>query len=110
MLWANIRSVHEGTVYHRCEEIDSYIQVSARKPNFLHFLNFRVYEIEKQINAPEKFRFPHYESVCWYAASRIVVELRDMAAAGTRVPPIMITGARCLLVALRQWGGEVRLT
>lgn len=76
--------------------------------DFVHFPNFRVYEIEKQINAPEKFRFPHYESVCWYAASRLVVELRDMAAAGTRVPPIMITGARCLLVALRQWGGEVR--
>ncbi|KAK8396444.1 hypothetical protein O3P69_005472 [Scylla paramamosain] len=78
--------------------------------NFLHShnieLQLQIYEIEKQINAPEKFRLPHYESVCWYAATRLVVELRDMAAAGTRVPPIMISGARSLLVALRQWGGE----
>ncbi|XP_050685869.1 histone lysine demethylase PHF8-like isoform X3 [Eriocheir sinensis] len=78
--------------------------------NFLHShnieLELQVYEIEKQINTPDKFRFPHYESVCWYAATRLVIELRDMAAAGTRVPPIMITGVRCLLVALRQWGGE----
>lgn len=30
-----------------------------------------------------------------------------MAAAGTRVPPVMIAGARALATALRQWGGEV---
>lgn len=76
--------------------------------NVVRFPTSRVYEIEKQINTPYKFRFPHYESVCWYAATRLVIELRDMAAAGTRVPPIMISGVRCLLVALRQWGGEVR--
>ncbi|XP_042203962.1 lysine-specific demethylase 7B-like isoform X2 [Homarus americanus] len=78
--------------------------------NFLHShnieLELQIYEIEKQINAPEKFRFPHYESVCWYAATRLVMELRDMGAAGTRVPPIMIAGARSLSAALRQWGGE----
>ena len=75
----------------------------------MHYLFYRVYSIEKQINAPEKFRFPHYESVSWYAASKLVTELRDMAADGTRVPPIMIAGARALAAALRQWGGEVRL-
>ncbi|XP_045612008.1 lysine-specific demethylase phf2-like isoform X2 [Procambarus clarkii] len=78
--------------------------------NFLHShsieLELQIYELEKQINAPEKFRFPHYESVCWYAGSRLMMELRDMGAAGTRVPPIMIAGARALTAALRQWGGE----
>lgn len=72
-------------------------------------LFLRVYEIEKQTAAPEKFRFPHYETVSWYAATRLVTELRDMGAAGTRVPPIMIAGARSLAAALRQWGGEVSL-
>ncbi|XP_063607384.1 lysine-specific demethylase phf2-like isoform X1 [Penaeus indicus] len=78
--------------------------------NFLHSQNIdlqlQVYEIEKQTAAPEKFRFPHYETVSWYAATRLVTELRDMGAAGTRVPPIMIAGARSLAAALRQWGGE----
>lgn len=64
--------------------------------------------MEKVIHTPDKFRLPHYESVCWYAGVRLVVELRDMAAAGTRVPPIMIAGARALLATLRQWGGEVK--
>ncbi|KAK7085109.1 Lsd1/2 complex PHD finger containing protein Phf2 [Halocaridina rubra] len=81
--------------------------------NFLHSQNIelqlQVYEIEKQINAPEKFRFPHYESVSWYAAAKLVTELRDMSTAGTRVPPIMIAGSRALAAALRQWGGELSL-
>ncbi|KAK3856195.1 hypothetical protein Pcinc_037467 [Petrolisthes cinctipes] len=78
--------------------------------NFLHSHSIepqlQIYEMEKVIHTPDKFRLPHYESVCWYAGVRLVVELRDMAAAGTRVPPIMITGTRVLLAALRQWGGE----
>ncbi|CAL4140098.1 unnamed protein product, partial [Meganyctiphanes norvegica] len=78
--------------------------------NFLHShtidLQLQIYEIEKSIASPDKFRFPHYETVCWYAAARIVVELRDMGATGTRVPQNMIIGSRAVLAALRHWGGE----
>lgn len=64
--------------------------------------------MEKSINTPEKFRFPHYETVCWYAASRLVTELRDMALAGSKIPPFIISGARALMSSLRHWAGEVK--
>ena len=63
--------------------------------------------MEKHICTPEKFRFPHYESTCWFAASRLLTDLREMASRGTKVPSFMTSGARSLMTALRHWAGEV---
>ena len=73
----------------------------------LIWFNFRIYEMERQISTPERYKFPHYEAVCWYAAGRLVTELRDLVSAGTKVPPYIISGARALMSALRQWSIEV---
>ena len=32
---------------------------------------FRIYEIEKAVDTPEKFMFPNFETVHWYAAKNI---------------------------------------
>ncbi|RUS19741.1 hypothetical protein BC937DRAFT_87004 [Endogone sp. FLAS-F59071] len=48
--------------------------------NFLHGFNIatqlRVYEIEQHTNVPQKFRFPWYERMCWYAGERYANQLK----------------------------------
>ena len=42
----------------------------------MHFC--RVYEIEKRIKTPEKYLFPNYETVHWYAAKHILDNLKGI--------------------------------
>lgn len=36
----------------------------------------RVYEIEKRIKTPEKFRFPMFQTTNWYAAKHIYDQIK----------------------------------
>uniref|UniRef100_A0A674N9F8 PHD finger protein 8 n=1 Tax=Takifugu rubripes TaxID=31033 RepID=A0A674N9F8_TAKRU len=47
--------------------------------NFLHSLNIdmqlRAYEIEKRLSTADLFRFPNFETVCWYAGELDLIEI-----------------------------------
>ena len=38
--------------------------------------HFRVYEIEKSVKTPEKYLFPNYETVHWYATQSMYEDLK----------------------------------
>ncbi|GAB6022990.1 Lysine-specific demethylase 7A, variant 2 [Chamberlinius hualienensis] len=75
--------------------------------NFLHSLNLplqlQVYDIEKRIKTPDKFRFPWFETVNWYAAKHILDEIKDQNGSDRKPLPYLIQGAKALVSALRSW-------
>ncbi|KAK6024255.1 JmjC domain protein, partial [Ostertagia ostertagi] len=80
--------------------------------NFLHALNvpmqLKVYEMEqrlkREVGWEEKFLFPHFELVNWYAARSFVLEhLREANDEGNRADKYMLDAARALLPRLREW-------
>ena len=54
---------------------------------------------------PEKFRFPHYEELCWYSGRQLLQELRGSVAPSTH----LLHGARALYATLRHWANQVRV-
>ena len=41
-----------------------------------HGLFCRVYELEKRVKTPEKYLFPNFETLHWYAAKHILDEIK----------------------------------
>ena len=81
----------------------SFIIIIFLLSNFFfdcHFFSSKVYEMELSMSTPEKFRFPHYEELCWYVARQLLLELR-----GANAPHLML-GARCLYAALKNWAHQ----
>lgn len=78
--------------------------------NFLHSLNIQmqlqIYEIEKKIRTPERFRFPAFETINWYAAKRLCEELKDINDEGNKVPAYLLQGTKALLFTLKQWSQD----
>lgn len=62
-----------------------------------------MYEIEKATKAPDRFRFPYFETLHWLAAERLVQDLHDLNGQGGRCPDHLVAGARALLAALKAW-------
>ncbi|EFX82823.1 hypothetical protein DAPPUDRAFT_302352 [Daphnia pulex] len=75
--------------------------------NFLHNLNMelqlKIYNIEVASKAPIRFRFPSFQTLHWFAAERIVEDLRDMNSKGSRCQEQFIRGIRALAAALKSW-------
>lgn len=38
--------------------------------------SFRAYEIEKRLSTAELFRFPNFETVCWYVGKHLLDTFR----------------------------------
>ncbi|XP_069693669.1 lysine-specific demethylase 7B-like isoform X2 [Periplaneta americana] len=78
--------------------------------NFLHSLNInmqlQVYEIEKKIHTPEKFRFPAFETTNWYAARNLANDLREMNNKGLKCPLNLLQGIKALIITLKQWNQD----
>lgn len=72
----------------------------------IFLLIFRIYEIEKKIRTPERFRFPAFETINWYAAKRLCEELKDMNDLGNKVPAYLLQGTKALLFTLKQWSQD----
>ncbi|RIB03690.1 hypothetical protein C2G38_753415 [Gigaspora rosea] len=49
--------------------------------NFLHGYNIggqlAIYEIEKRVDVPIKYRFPYFEKICWYAGKKYYKILKE---------------------------------
>ncbi|KHJ90804.1 PHD-finger [Oesophagostomum dentatum] len=80
--------------------------------NFLHALNvpmqLKVYEMEqrlkKEVGTEDKFLFPHFELVNWYAARSLILEsLREANDEGNRADQYIMDAAQALLPRLREW-------
>ncbi|XP_026274474.1 histone lysine demethylase PHF8-like isoform X2 [Frankliniella occidentalis] len=76
--------------------------------NFLHSFNIplqiQVYEMERKLNTPEKFLFPAFERINWYAAERLVQELHDCRSSNSpKYMTTLLTGAKALVGALKLW-------
>ncbi|KAJ9581010.1 hypothetical protein L9F63_023812, partial [Diploptera punctata] len=78
--------------------------------NFLHSLNIsmqlQVYEIEKRIQTPERFRFPAFETTNWYAARTLTNELREINNKGLKCPANLLHGLKALVFTLKQWNQD----
>lgn len=44
--------------------------------SMLNLVFDRVYDIERRVKTPEKYLFPSFETICWYAAKHILDLLR----------------------------------
>ncbi|KAJ1374565.1 hypothetical protein KIN20_037273 [Parelaphostrongylus tenuis] len=80
--------------------------------NFLHALNTRmqlkVYEMEqrlkKEIGTEDRFLFPNFELVHWYAARSFILEqLREANDEGNRADQYIMDAAVALLPRLKEW-------
>lgn len=65
---------------------------------------FQVYEKERKMNTPEKFLFPAFERINWYAGERLVQELHDCRSSNSpKYMTTLLTGAKALVGALKLW-------
>ncbi|XP_049527858.1 histone lysine demethylase PHF8 isoform X2 [Dermacentor silvarum] len=78
--------------------------------NFLHSFNIglqlQVYDLEKRIDAPNKYKFPSFETTHWFAASYVIEQLRSAIASEFKPPSFLIVGAKALMTALKNWTQE----
>ncbi|GIY95186.1 lysine-specific demethylase 7A [Caerostris extrusa] len=77
--------------------------------NFLHSLNIpvqlQIHEMEIRINTEEKYKFPTFETVHWFAAPNILEQLRDNNVS-KRELSYLVTGAKALVSVLKIWSSE----
>uniref|UniRef100_A0A672ZBB9 PHD finger protein 8 n=1 Tax=Sphaeramia orbicularis TaxID=375764 RepID=A0A672ZBB9_9TELE len=74
--------------------------------NFLHSLNIdmqlRAYEIEKRLSTADLFKFPNFETVCWYVGKHLLDTFRGKE--NRRHPAsYLVHGAKALNNAFRSW-------
>jgi hypothetical protein len=64
----------------------------------------RIRDLEEKMRIPVKFKFPHYESVNWYASQKLLDYLKSFSSGGDRTcPSFLISGARQLAKTLKNW-------
>ncbi|XP_012941200.1 lysine-specific demethylase 7A [Aplysia californica] len=82
--------------------------------NFLHHYNIALqlqcYEIERQVKTPEKYLFPSYETMNWYAAKNILDIIKDYTEENKSPPEYLVSGAKALSVSLKAWTQRKDLT
>ncbi|VDK49509.1 unnamed protein product [Anisakis simplex] len=75
--------------------------------NFLHSLNIemqlRIYEMETSLETEDRFMFPSFELVNWYAAVSILSKFKEANLHGTIIDGWLLTGTKALLVSLKRW-------
>uniref|UniRef100_A0A672INQ3 PHD finger protein 8 n=1 Tax=Salarias fasciatus TaxID=181472 RepID=A0A672INQ3_SALFA len=75
--------------------------------NFLHSLNIdmqlRAYEIEKRLSTADLFRFPNFETVCWYVGKHLLDTFRGLRENRRHPATYLVHGAKALNNAFRGW-------
>uniref|UniRef100_A0A8C2WRT6 Histone lysine demethylase PHF8 n=1 Tax=Cyclopterus lumpus TaxID=8103 RepID=A0A8C2WRT6_CYCLU len=75
--------------------------------NFLHSLNIdmqlRAYEIEKRLSTADLFRFPNFETVCWYVGKHLLDTFRGLRENRRHPATYLVHGAKALNNAFRIW-------
>ncbi|XP_053551318.1 histone lysine demethylase PHF8 isoform X2 [Bombina bombina] len=75
--------------------------------NFLHSLNIamqlRAYEIEKRLSTADLFKFPNFESICWYVGKHLLDTFRGLRENRRHPASYLVHGAKALNTAFRSW-------
>ncbi|KAL2104074.1 hypothetical protein ACEWY4_000942 [Coilia grayii] len=75
--------------------------------NFLHSLSIdmqlRAYEIEKRLSTADLFRFPNFETVCWYVGKHLLDTFRGLRENRRHPASYLVHGAKSLNNAFRTW-------
>ncbi|XP_046745971.1 histone lysine demethylase PHF8-like isoform X1 [Diprion similis] len=78
--------------------------------NFLHSFNIpmqiQIYELEKKMKTPAKFQYPGFETINWFAAKRLLKELKELNNEEKKCPPYLLQGVKALLSILKQWNTD----
>ncbi|XP_032681112.1 lysine-specific demethylase 7A-like isoform X2 [Odontomachus brunneus] len=78
--------------------------------NFLHSLNIpmqiQIYELERKMKTPAKFQYPGFETINWFAAKKMLKELKDLNGEGKKCPEYHLLGIKALLAILKQWNTD----
>ncbi|XP_033213508.1 lysine-specific demethylase phf2-like isoform X2 [Belonocnema kinseyi] len=78
--------------------------------NFIHSLNIpmqiQIYEIERKMKTPYKFQYPGFETINWFAAKKLLKELKELNNEGKKCPPYFLQGVKALLSILKQWNTD----
>uniref|UniRef100_A0AAV2LYL5 E3 ubiquitin-protein ligase HUWE1 n=1 Tax=Knipowitschia caucasica TaxID=637954 RepID=A0AAV2LYL5_KNICA len=82
--------------------------------NFLHSLNIdmqlRAYEIEKRLSTAELFKFPNFETVCWYVGKHLLDTFRGLRENRRHPASYLVHGAKALNNGFRSWTRKEALT
>ncbi|XP_064154994.1 histone lysine demethylase PHF8 [Anguilla rostrata] len=75
--------------------------------NFLHSLNIdmqlRAYDIEKRLSTADLFKFPNFETVCWYVGKHLLDTFRGLRENRRHPATYLVHGAKALNNAFRGW-------
>ncbi|XP_042540783.1 histone lysine demethylase PHF8 isoform X2 [Dipodomys spectabilis] len=75
--------------------------------NFLHSLNIemqlKAYEIEKRLSTADLFKFPNFETICWYVGKHILDIFRGLRENRRHPASYLVHGGKALNVAFRAW-------
>ncbi|XP_060818110.1 histone lysine demethylase PHF8-like isoform X3 [Bombus pascuorum] len=78
--------------------------------NFVHSLNIpmqlQIYELEKKMKTPAKFQYPGFETINWFAAKKLLKELKELNNEGKKCPTYLLQGVKALLGILKQWNTD----
>ena len=66
----------------------------------------RIYELEKKMKTPFKFQYPCFETINWFAAKRLLKELKDLNSEAKKCPNYFLLGVKALLSILKQWNTD----
>ncbi|XP_074990870.1 histone lysine demethylase PHF8 isoform X1 [Calonectris borealis] len=75
--------------------------------NFLHSLNIdmqlKAYEIERRLSTADLFKFPNFETVCWYVGRHLLDTFRGLRENRRHPAAYLVHGAKALTAAFRAW-------
>ncbi|XP_062454648.1 histone lysine demethylase PHF8 isoform X2 [Rhea pennata] len=75
--------------------------------NFLHSLNIdmqlKAYEIEKRLSTADLFKFPNFETICWYVGKHLLDTFRGLRENRRHPVAYLVHGAKALTTAFRSW-------
>lgn len=67
---------------------------------------YRIYELERKMKTPAKFQYPGFETVNWFAAKKLLKELKELNNEEKKCPSYFLQGVRALLSILKQWNTD----
>uniref|UniRef100_A0A8D0HKP6 Jumonji helical domain-containing protein n=1 Tax=Sphenodon punctatus TaxID=8508 RepID=A0A8D0HKP6_SPHPU len=63
----------------------------------------RAYEIEKRLSTADLFRFPNFETICWYVGKHLLDIFRGLRENRRHPAAYLVHGAKALNAAFRSW-------
>lgn len=69
-------------------------------------IKIRVYDIEKKVKTTEKFMYPHFETINWFASQKLLQNIMQVNSEDQKCPANLLGGLKALLPLLKQWNSD----